>query len=364
MVTRTGDNSTGANVGYTTGAASVNDCGVMNGIASARCDYATAVGRLRFAAGETVKTIAVPIVDDAYAEGSESFSISLNSPSGASLGSATMATIRINDNESTNGLNPIDQAEFFVRQHYIEFLTREPDPTGLAFWRDQITSCGADSQCVDIRRINASAAFFLSIEFRATGYLVYRMYKAAYGNLAGAPVPIRLGDFLPDTREISNGLVVGLPGWEQVAENNKNAFAAGFVTRSRFTIVYPTTMSPALFVDTLYANAGVSSSAAERAVVISEFGSATTTGDAAARARVLLRVAENSTLAQLEFNKAFVLMQYFAYLRRSPDDAPDADFTGFAFWLSKLDQFNGNFVNAEMVKAFLLSAEYRERFGP
>ena len=76
-----------------------------------------------------------------------------------------------------------------------------------------------------MKRINVSAAFFLSIEFQETGYLVYRMYKAAYGNLPGTPVPVRLNEFLPDTQQIGRGVVVGEPGWQQVLENNKQAFA-------------------------------------------------------------------------------------------------------------------------------------------
>jgi len=78
----------------------------------------------------------------------------------------------------------------------------------------------------------------------------------------------------------------------------------------------------------------------------------------------LRRVAENAVLSQREFNRAFVLMQYFGYLRRDPNVAPDSDFIGYEFWLAKLNQFNGNFIDAEMVKAFLLSSEYRHRFGP
>ena len=56
-------------------------------------------------------------------------------------------------------------------------------------------------------------------------------------------------------------------------------------------------------------------------------------------------------------------MQFFGYLRRDPDDAPDFNFNGYDFWLSKLDQFGGDFVQAEMVKAFISSTEYRARFG-
>ncbi|MGH9969414.1 MAG: DUF4214 domain-containing protein [Pyrinomonadaceae bacterium] len=259
--------------------------------------------------------------------------------------------------------NPIDRTDFFVHRHYIDFLNREPDAAGLAFWSNEINSCGANPQCVEIKRINVSAAFFLSIEFQETGYLVYRIYKAAYGDLPGAPVPLRLNEFLPDTLQIRQGLVVGLPGWQQVLDGNKSAFAAAFVVRSRFTTAYPATMTPPAFVDALFGHAGVIPSAAERQAMISEFGSATTTADEAARGRVLRRIAENSALAQAELNKAFVLMQYFGYLRRNPDAAPDTNFDGYHFWLTKLNQFNGNFVQAEMVKAFLVSIEYRQRFG-
>ena len=176
-------------------------------------------------------------------------------------------------------------------------------------------------------------------------------------------MPLRLNEFLPDTGEIGQGVVVNQSGWEQVLENNKQAFATEFVQRSRFTSTYPTSMSSEQFVDALFANAGVTPSATDRAAAINEFAFAAMTGDAAARARALRRVAENSTLAQREFNRAFVLMQYFGYLRRNPNDAPDSSFDGYTFWLNKLNQFNGNFQNAEMVKAFLGSSEYRQRFG-
>ena len=95
---------------------------------------------------------------------------------------------------------PIDVAGFFVRQHYVDFLNREPDPDGLNFWTNQITQCGTDAQCIEIKRINVSAAFFLSIEFQETGYLVYRMYKSAFGNLPGAPVPVGFNEFLRATQ--------------------------------------------------------------------------------------------------------------------------------------------------------------------
>ena len=157
---------------------------------------------------------------------------------------------------------------------------------------------------------------------------------------------------------------MGQSGWEQVLENNKQAFALVFVQRSRFTSAFSTTMTPAQFVDQLNQNAGNVLSSGDRAAVIALFGSATDTSNATARGQALRQVAENSTLISQEFNRAFVLMQYFGYLRRNPNDAPDSDYTGYDFWLTKLNQFNGNFVNAEMVKAFITSSEYRQRFGP
>jgi Tol biopolymer transport system component len=367
-ITRTGNTTGMASVNYATSdTAGASNCNVVGSVASSRCDYETTQGTLNFAPGETSKTIDVFLVDDSYDETSEAFTMSLSnvSGSGASLGSPSTATITITDNDSATTANPIDNASFFVRQHYIDFLNREPDVTGLAFWTDQITSCGNDAQCVEIRRINVSGAFFLSIEFQETGYLVYRFYKAGHGAI-GMPVPVRYAEFIADTQQIGQGVVIGQPDALQLLEANKQTFALDFVLRLRFLQDHPTTDSPAVFVDELYANAQVTPSAAERTAAINEFGGAPNTVDTQARARALRRVAENSTLKQQELNKAFVLMQYFGYLRRNPFDPPEAtlDFQGYNFWLNKLNQFNGNFVNAELVKAFIISGEYRHRFGP
>ena len=118
-------------------------------------------------------------------------------------------------------------------------------------------------------------------------------------------------------------------------------------------------MTAAQFVDTLNANAGSPLSPAERNQLVSDLSA-----NAKTRAQVVRAVAEDPDLNNAEFNRAFVLMQFFGYLRRNPNDPQDTDYTGYDFWLTKLNQFNGNFVNAEMVKAFITSAEYRQRFGP
>jgi hypothetical protein len=80
--------------------------------------------------------------------------------------------------------------------------------------------------------------------------------------------------------------------------------------------------------------------------------------------RTLSRTHRFSVALRLkESNRAFVLMRYYGYLRRNPDDAPDTDFTGYNFRLTKLNSFGGDWKAAEMVKAFVSSIEYRKRFG-
>jgi hypothetical protein len=154
-------------------------------------------------------------------------------------------------------------------------------------------------------------------------------------------------------------VIVGQGNWQQQLENNKQAFTATFVLRSRFTTALPTSLAAAQFVDTLNANAGNPLSASERDQLVNDLAT-----NAKTRAQVLRAVAEDPDLNTAESNRAFVLMQYFGYLRRNPNDPQDSDHSGYDFWLTKLNQFNGNYINAEMVKAFITSIEYRQRFGP
>jgi Calx-beta domain-containing protein/VCBS repeat protein len=362
-VTRNGDTTGDSSVRYST----------ADGAASSRSDYITSLGTLHFGPGETFKTFNVLIIDDRRAsEENESLSLNLSSPIGATLGSPSMAVLSIQDNELTiTTVNPIDSVDFFVRQHYFDFLNRVPDASGLAFWSKEITDCellpeAERAGCREVKRINVSAAFFLSTEFQQTGYLVYLTYKSAFGdttspNVSG-PVPIiRLNEFLADSQRLGNGVVVGSGNWEQQLENNKVAYMRDFVMDQRFLNTFPQNMSPAEFVDKLNANTGGVLTTLQRDQLVMQLAGAadSTTG----RASVLRQVAENELLRQHEFNRAFVLMEYFGYLRRNPDDALDTNYSGWKFWLDKLDHFNGNFVDAEMVKAFLISSEYRNRFN-
>lgn len=374
-VIRTNNTTQPVSVEYSTSdIGASNNCGMINGIASPRCDFTAASGTLFFAANEVSKTFNVLLNPDSYVEGRELFEVSLANPTNGSVLINPKATVTLTDTAITPPNNLIDDATVFVRQHYHDFLNREPDSSGLTFWANEITSCGVNPTCIEVKRINVSAAFFLSIEFQQTGYFVERAYKASYGAGTGqstigglhelaVPV-IRLNEFLTDTQEISRGVVVGSALWQVVLENNKQAFVKAFVQLPRFVSDYPTSLSPMEFVDKLFSNAGVVPSTEERQSAIAEFGSVTTTTDVEARSRTLKRIVENSAFQQKELNSAFVLMQYFGYLRRNPNDPPDANHTGYDFWMSKLNSFNGNFLDAEMVKAFISSIEYRQRFAP
>lgn len=247
--------------------------------------------------------------------------------------------------------NPINDTAFFVTQHYRDFFNREPDTIGQQFWIRNIEDCGTDTICREVKRIETSAAFFLSIEFQQTGYLVHRFYKASFGRR-----PL-FAEFIPDTRAIGNGVVVNSPGWQQQLENNKTAFADAWVNRSSFASVY-NALDNTQYVDTLIGNTGAVFSPLDRAALINALDFNVKT-----RAQVLREIAENQAFYDSELNAAFVEMQYFGYLRRNPQDAPDNNLDGFNYWLNKLEQFGGDFRKAEMIKAFLASDEYRRRFG-
>jgi glucose/arabinose dehydrogenase len=241
-------------------------------------------------------------------------------------------------------INPLDTPEFFVRQHYVDFLNREPDESGFNFWSDQIISCGTDAVCTERRRINVSAAYFLSIEFQETGGLVDSLYRTSFNRR-----PF-YSEFVPDTQIVGQDVVVGRPGWENQLETNKQAFLSVWVQRSAFVSAYGA-LSDDAYVDTLISHTGVTFTSGERNALVNSL-----VNHAATRAQALRQIAEDPRFKALKFNDTFVMMEYFGYLRR------DADAAGFQFWLDKLNQFNGNFEQAEMVKAFIVSTEYRNRF--
>ena len=262
----------------------------------------------------------------------------------SNLGNNTDAAFTAISTGGTN--NPLDTPEYFVRQHYVDFLNREPDESGFNFWSDQIIGCGSDLTCIDRRSVNVSAAYFLSIEFQETGGLVDSLYRASYGRR-----PL-YDEFVPDTQSVGHNVIVGVSGWEQQLATNKQTFIDAWVQRTSFVNAYGS-LSDDAYVDTLISHTGVNFTTGERNALVGSLVNHTAT-----RAAVLRQIAEDGRFVSAKFNQAFVMMEYFGYLRRDPDDS------GYQFWLDKLNHFGGNFEKADMVKAFIVSGEYRQRFAP
>jgi hypothetical protein len=291
------------------------------------------------------------------------------------LGAVPAAAIEITDDSPESTGNPINDPQNFVRQQYHDFLNRQADINGLSFWRDEITRCGADAGCVDVKRMHVSQAFFLSIEFQTTGYKVIRVYKASFADTAQHPRGLpRYPEFLRDTQELQRGVVVGQGDWEQRLRQNTLDYARRWVAGAEFVAQFPADMTAEQYVDKLFRNSEVTPTADERDAAVAAFGAGGTQG----RADALLSVTDGGSVFNRQFNAAAVLMQYFGYLRRNPSDAPEPtqDFAGYDFWLAKLDSFSlpgedvrnevtarNRLLRAEMVRAFILSDEYRKRFG-
>ncbi len=333
VVVNRNDSTSAATVNYATSDASgLNACNSVTAIASSRCDYATSIGTLRFAAGESSKTIFIPIVDDNITDGNETFNITLSNPSGATLGSTTSAVVTITDNANTAG-NPIDQAEFFIRQHYIDFLGREPEPAGLAGWLNVYNNCGGSvPQPCD--RIEISSAFFRSEEFQTRASFVYRFYSAV------GKIPL-YETFMPDFAKVSGFLSA------QELEANKVAFVQEFMTRSDYQTLYGSITGNDAYVTALLNTLGLPNHARKTEWINSLNGGTT-------RAVVLRSVTEDGQVSQKYYNEAFVIMQYFGYLRRSAD-------ISYQQWIALMNSNGGDY--RQMIDGFLNSAEYRNRFG-
>jgi hypothetical protein len=289
-----------------------------------------------------------------------------NLPAELRYGSLKVRPVRLRP--GTNIPVTIDDPDFFVFQHYVDFLGRVPDAPGLAHWTREITMCSDPANrrpgetvesCVDRKRENTSAAFFLSAEFQNTGYFVYRLYKGTLGRMP------RYDEFIPEMRQVARGIVVDNRLSPDVINSNRMNYAMQFVNRADFKAIYDG-LSNEQFVDRLFSTTGITPTSDERTTLIDGLNSGAET-----RGSVVFKVIDGSQFLpngqmafqtrygkafyDKEFNAAFVLMEYFGYLRRDPDQA------GYDHWLGKLNRY-GNFVDAQMVRAFIVSPEYRLRF--
>jgi len=236
-------------------------------------------------------------------------------------------------------INPLDNNFFFISQQYRDLLNREPDLGGLDYWSGGLNVCGSDQVCLIRRRVGISAAFFIELEFQRTGSFVYRSFK---GGLSRQP---SYAEFSADRPQIIEG-----PNLEQT----KQTYMAAFVQRPEFVGKYVSATNAEAFVDALITNTNVTFTPQQRQALIDKYN----TGSNMNQSRALAtRDAIDATAFQnAEFNRAFVLMQYFGYLGR------DIDQGGYDFWLDVLNnRVPGNFQG--MVCAFITSAEYQQRFS-
>jgi hypothetical protein len=271
------------------------------------------------------------------------YSIRLQASSGEVAYLAGGLTVDPGVNTAT--ANPDDDAPFFVRQHYRDFLGRDPDQNGLAYWTNQMSGCGADAACLRQKRIDVSAAFFQSDEFQQTGSYVYGLYKAG---LVRQP---SYDEFSADRPHVVGGANLDV---------SKARLADAFVQRTEFLQKFQDQNTAGKFVDALLQQVRQTSGvdlSAERNDLIENYATGRNLNDS--RAQVLLMVADDPAFKQAEYNRAFVLMQYFGYLRRAPDT------NGYDFWLNVLNnKLPGDASTSHaMVCAFISANEYQYRFG-
>ena len=368
-VKRTGNTAAMVTVDFTTNDSfSLVECATVNGLANQRCDYLGTSGTLSFGANEVEKSFRLITYNDVYQEGNETLTVSLSNPTGgALLGAQTSATVTIHDDDAVPpASNPIDGAQFFVRQHYSDFLQRLPDPAGESFWVGEITSCGSDPVCIDSKRLTVSDAFFFEPEYQQTAAYVVRLYRISFGN----DQPFRNPDSsdLTEAKKIPNysvfvkdrARVVGGSNLAQAQLNLANAF----VQRPEFLTKYPAGLNGPDFVDAMLAtirnDLGVEL-VSQRDGLINQF-------NAGGRGMVLYRLADdnatgnnidNRALIDAEYNRTFVFTEYAGYLRRN------ADIGGFKFWLGQVNSFPLHNINIQhaMVCSFITSLEYQRRFS-
>jgi CSLREA domain-containing protein len=363
-VTRTGDTSGTVTVDYQTSDLS----------AQQRTDYTIGAGTVTLGPGETSKSFVVLIVNDLYVEGNEVLNLALSNPTGgAALVSPSVATLTIIDNDSTSATtNPLDDARFFVQQHYYDFLSRYPDASGWDFWTSQITQCGTDATCLRNKRIDVSNAYFYELEYQQTGAYVFRLYRAAFGNTQPFPNPdgsnSTEANKLPSYAKFAfdRARVVG---GSSLAQGQLD-FATVFVQRAEFKNKYSVGLDGPGFVDALLLTIKNDLSVdlgSQRTALLDLFNQ--NGGGTAGLGAVLYRLADdnaqtnpinNRAFIDEEYNRAFVATQYFGYLRRDPDIG------GFLFWLGQVSSAPLRDVTKQhaMVCSFITSDEYQQRFSP
>jgi len=358
-VSRFGPTSAQAAVNYITlddaRAIRCDDNSAGGGAAFARCDYATTLDTLLFAPGETSKTFTIPLVDDGHVEPEEFVNLRLTSALGATVGAQSSAVLSITDNDAANGANPVDAHDFFVRQHYLDFLSREPDADGLAAWTKVLSGC-ADAFNTDANSLSAlcdrnvvSSSFFRSAEFELKGYFVYRFYRVAFDRRPD------YGEFISDMRRVTGQTA------DEVYLRRRN-FSETWVQRQEFAALYGAKTNAQLvdmllgryWLTAIHTNDPANPDADALVRLTHDELVAALDAGRLTRAQVVRAVVQSREVDAAEYNGAFVAMQYYGYLRRAPEQS------GYEAWLNVITRGDGYRV---MVNGFMNSTEYRLRFG-
>jgi hypothetical protein len=327
----------------------------QRGKALARCDYSTNLDTLTFDIGQTVKTFTIPLINDAHVEGNETFQIALQNAQGAAAGSQQTATVTIVDDDAAQSTtNPINQTPLFIRMQYLDFLTREPEPGEP--WSAVINGCPNpfnrpnNDPSANCDRIKVSSAFFGSDEFKLKGFFVFLYYKVSFGSQATPNFVPQYDQLMPDMRRVTGAST------EERVDKTFN-FAEDWVTRPAFVARYGP-KNNAQFVDELLANVGATLASADpvsgetRNSLVAALDASTKT-----RAQVLRIIVESREVNNVQTNHAFGAMQYYGYLRRTPEPG------GYNDWLNTINPPTSADPR-DMVNGFLNSDEYFLRFGP
>ena len=155
---------------------------------------------------------------------------------------------------------------------------------------------------------------------------LYRLHLVARGRMP------RHAEFMTDVRELGRGLVPGFEEAQRDFDGRLRGLARDWTEGERARGLFDG-LDDERFVARLYENAGLEADPAALAALVSALASGTET-----RAGALVRVAEDPRLAERERARALLLLHYFGFLRRNPDDPPDNSLEGFDFWLTQLEQ--------------------------
>jgi hypothetical protein len=352
-ITRGGDTSGAASVELRTtdDPAAVRCDDIVNnaGAAYARCDYATTVETVSWPAGDAQpRQVTIPLINDAHGESAENVQLRLVAAAGASVGVPATATLVILDNDTGQSTNPILTTSFFVRQNYLDFLSREPEAGEP--WSAVLNNCSDVNNNPACDRLTVSSSFFRSTEFQLKGLYIYLFYKSAFNR---RPV---YDEIIPDMRSVTGQTP------EEVYQK-KAAFAASFVARPEFTNLYGA-LGQQASVDALLGRYSLQQITTEDPATPDGTAQVTLTrqqltaglvSGSLTRAQVLRALVQSNEVEAAEFNGAFVAMQYYGYLRRTPEEA------GYNNWLNYLNANPTDF--RKMVDGFMNSVEYRLRFG-